>query len=65
MHFLDSGLLAAVRDDDEESLLRDRGRFGPLLEAFVVSEILKIAAWTDLRLSFPIIAPRIRMRSIS
>ncbi|WP_184377529.1 ATP-binding protein [Rhizobium sp. BK619] len=52
MHFLDSGLLAAVRDDDEERLLRDRGRFGPLLETFVVSEIMKIAAWTDLRLSF-------------
>ncbi|RFB87112.1 AAA family ATPase [Rhizobium leguminosarum bv. trifolii] len=52
MHFLDSGLLAAVRDDDEERLLRDRSRFGPLLETFVVSEIMKIAAWTDLRLSF-------------
>ena len=52
MHFVDSGLLAAVRGDDEERLRRDRGRFGPLLESFVVSEILKIAAWTDLRLSF-------------
>ncbi|MEZ2127833.1 MULTISPECIES: ATP-binding protein [unclassified Sinorhizobium] len=52
MHFLDSGLLAAVRDDDEELLLRDRGRFGPLLETFVVSEVMKIAAWTDLRLTF-------------
>ncbi len=52
VHFVDSGLLAAVRDDDEERLQRDRGRFGPLLESFVVSEILKIAAWTDLRLSF-------------
>ena len=52
MHFVDSGLLAAVRDDDEERLHRDRGRFGPLLESFVVSEILKIAAWTDQRLSF-------------
>ena len=52
MHFVDSGLLAAVRGDGEERLRRDRGRFGPLLESFVVSEILKIAAWTDLRLSF-------------
>lgn len=52
MHFVDSGLLASVRDDDEERLSRDRGRFGALLECFVVSEIMKIAAWTDLRLSF-------------
>ncbi|NTG48415.1 ATP-binding protein [Agrobacterium rhizogenes] len=52
VHFVDSGLLAAVRDDDEERLRRDRARFGPLLESFVVSEILKIAAWTDLQLSF-------------
>ncbi|AYD04829.1 ATP-binding protein [Neorhizobium sp. NCHU2750] len=52
VHFVDSGLLAAVRDDDEERLRRDRGRFGPLLESFVVSEILKTATWTDLRLTF-------------
>jgi predicted AAA+ superfamily ATPase len=52
MHFVDSGLLATVRDDDEERLRRDRGRFGALLESFVVSEIAKIAAWTDMRLSF-------------
>jgi predicted AAA+ superfamily ATPase len=52
IHFVDSGLLAAMRDDDEERLRRDRGRFGPLLESFVISEISKIAAWTDLRLSF-------------
>lgn len=52
MHFVDGGLLAAVRDDDEERLHRDRGRFGSLLENFVVSEIFKIAAWTDMRLSF-------------
>ncbi|UWU26021.1 ATP-binding protein (plasmid) [Rhizobium sp. CB3060] len=52
MHFIDSGLLAAVRDDDEERLRRDRARFGPLLESFIVAETLKIAAWTDLRLSF-------------
>lgn len=52
IHFIDSGLLASVRDDDEERLLRDRTRFGALLESFVVSEIVKIAAWSDLRLSF-------------
>uniref|UniRef100_UPI0031010E48 ATP-binding protein n=1 Tax=Neorhizobium sp. EC2-8 TaxID=3129230 RepID=UPI0031010E48 len=52
MHFLDSGLLAAVRDDDKDRLQRDRSRFGALLETFVVSEIMKIAAWTDLRLTF-------------
>jgi uncharacterized protein len=52
VHFLDSGLLAAVREDDDEKLALDRARYGSLLETFVVSEIMKIAAWTDLRLSF-------------
>jgi predicted AAA+ superfamily ATPase len=52
VHFLDSGLLAAVRGDDDEKLALDRARYGSLLETFVVSEIMKIAAWTDRRLSF-------------
>lgn len=52
VHFLDSGLLAAVREDDDEKLAFDRARYGSLLETFVVSEIMKIAAWTERGLSF-------------
>lgn len=51
LHFLDSGLLAALRGDGLDSLLRDRTRFGPLLETFVVSEIAKLAGWSEHRLN--------------
>lgn len=43
LHFLDSGLLAALRGDTPERVRADRARFGPLLESFVVSELLKLA----------------------
>jgi predicted AAA+ superfamily ATPase len=52
LHFLDSGLLAALREDEEEALRRDRSRFGALLESFVVSELLKLASWSERRVSF-------------
>lgn len=52
LHFLDSGLLAVLREDDEEGLRRDRSRFGALLESFVVSELLKLASWSERRVSF-------------
>jgi len=47
LHFLDSGLLAAMLGLTEEKLAKDRPAFGPLLETFVFSEILKQAAWSD------------------
>jgi predicted AAA+ superfamily ATPase len=51
LHFLDSGLLAALRDLSPQRLAADRGPFGSLLETFVVSEVLKLASWTDRRYS--------------
>jgi predicted AAA+ superfamily ATPase len=51
LHFLDSGLLATLREDEEEALRKDRSRFGALLETFVVSELLKLASWSERRVS--------------
>jgi hypothetical protein len=42
LHFLDSGLLAALRDATIERIRADRRQFGALLETFVVSELLKL-----------------------
>lgn len=47
LHFLDSGLLAAVRGLSALSIARDRQKLGPLLECFVYSELLKAAALAD------------------
>ena len=52
LHFLDSGLLAALRGMTPERIATGRGPFGPILETFVVSELLKLAGWSDKRLSF-------------
>ena len=49
LHFIDSGLLAMLRETDAREIARDRTRFGPLLETFVVSEILKLATWSQVR----------------
>lgn len=51
LHFLDSGLLATLREDEEEALKKDRSRFGALLESFVVSELLKLASWSERRVT--------------
>lgn len=45
LHFLDSGLLAAVRNLSPQRLQADRATFGPLLETFVFAEVLKLAGW--------------------
>ena len=45
LHFLDSGLLTTLREDEDGALQQDRTRFGALLETFVVSELLKLASW--------------------
>jgi predicted AAA+ superfamily ATPase len=52
LHFLDAGLLAALRDLSPDRLRSDRAPFGALLETFVLAELLKLASWTDRRLQF-------------
>ena len=47
LHFLDPGLLAAILGITGERIAKDRSIFGPVLEAFVVSEIMKQTAWLD------------------
>ena len=51
MHFLDSGLLAAVREMSFVQVKSDRGEFGALLESFVFSEVLKLMTASDLQLT--------------
>jgi hypothetical protein len=50
LHFLDTGLLAALRDATASQLQKDRTSYGPLLENFVVSEVIKHTTWSDKRL---------------
>jgi len=52
LHFHDSGLLSAMTGLSVDSVTRHRQRFGPLLEAFVVSEIRKLTGWTDAAWNF-------------
>ena len=52
LHFLDSGLLAALRNLSPTQLQSDRTAFGPLLETFVLAELLKLSSWSPERLEF-------------
>jgi predicted AAA+ superfamily ATPase len=52
LHFLDTGLLAAMQGLSLETLALDRNRTGPLLETFVHGELRKQATWRADRLSF-------------
>lgn len=47
LQFLDSGLLANLLGCTTVNLQRDRSRFGPLLESYVVSELIKLASWSS------------------
>ncbi|MCY4301810.1 MAG: ATP-binding protein [Aestuariivita sp.] len=47
LHFLDSGLLSAVRRITHDRLMQDRRTFGFLLETFIFSELLKLATCSD------------------
>ena len=47
LHFLDSGLLAALLRTDAADIERHRQRLGPLLECFVHGEIAKAIALSD------------------
>ncbi|CCW19662.1 ATPase [Sphingobium indicum BiD32] len=51
LHFLDSGLLATARGLSFDRIKADRTLFGSLLESFVFSEILKLMAASDQRLT--------------
>ena len=52
LHFLDSGLLAALRGLTPERIRADRTPFGALLETFVFAELLKLASWAEERFQF-------------
>ena len=52
LHFLDSGLLAALRNTSPPGLAGDRMPFGAILETFILAELLKLASWHDERLEF-------------
>jgi hypothetical protein len=47
LHFLDSGLLAALLGATGARIAKDRAPFGPLLETFVFSETMKQTTWLD------------------
>lgn len=47
LHFLDSGLLAAMLGATAERIAKDRSVLGPILETFVFSEVVKQAAWLE------------------
>jgi predicted AAA+ superfamily ATPase len=52
LHFLDSGLLAALRSLSAARLASDRMVYGALLETFVLGELLKLASWSEEPLEF-------------
>lgn len=52
LHFLDSGLLAALLGIDADRIRADRSLLGPLLETFVYGELAKQAGWSDKRIGF-------------
>jgi predicted AAA+ superfamily ATPase len=52
LHFLDPGLLAALRDLSPDRLRFERTLLGVPLETFVYSELLKLASWAGDRLEF-------------
>jgi uncharacterized protein len=52
LHFLDSGLLAALRNHSPARLHADRMTYGSLLETFVLGELLKLATWSSEQLEF-------------
>ena len=52
LHFLDAGLLAAMRDVSPDVVGKGKTSFGLILETFVFSELRKIASWSEQRCSF-------------
>ena len=52
LHFLDAGLLAAMREVTPETVRKDKTKFGPILETFVISELRKISSWSNRQCTF-------------
>lgn len=52
LHFLDAGLLAALRGISPETVRKNKMPFGAILETFVFSELQKVATWSEERCSF-------------
>ncbi|MBT8155608.1 ATP-binding protein [Epibacterium ulvae] len=52
LHFLDAGLLAAMRDVTPDTVRTDKTQFGAILETFVFSELRKIETWSDQNCTF-------------
>lgn len=52
LHFLDAGLVAALRDVTSERVRKDKSLFGPVLETFVLAELLKLSSWSADRYEF-------------
>ena len=52
LHFLDAGLLAALRDITPGRVRKDKTLLGPVLETFVLGELLKLASWSQERYEF-------------
>ena len=46
-HFLDTGLMTSLQRWSIDKVLQDRDLFKPFLEAFVISEIRKLASWSS------------------
>lgn len=52
LHFVDTGLLAALQGISIDSLQTARPLFGPMLETFVLTELMKLVSWSGDRLEF-------------
>ena len=52
LHFVDTGLLTALRGQSAVRLMGDRAPFGAILESFVFGELLKIASCASERVTF-------------
>lgn len=52
IHFLDSGLLAALKGLSEEEVQYDKTSFGHVLETFVLSELFKLSTITPYKYRF-------------
>ncbi|WP_120631355.1 ATP-binding protein [Ruegeria sp. EL01] len=52
LHFLDAGLLAAMRNITPDVVKKDKTPFGSILETFVFSELRKISTWSQQRCLF-------------
>lgn len=49
---MDTGLLAALQGITLEKLKREHQLFGPLLETFILTELIKLSSWHTQQLEF-------------